>query len=73
MDSAELSEWLAFSQIEPLPNPYWIGANICHVIANSNSKKRFSLSDFMPQLRHHTRQNEEQIKAVLATFARRVS
>lgn len=49
MSSAELSEWLAYVQIEPLPDPYWVGAQICQVTAQSQSvKKRYKLTDFMP-------------------------
>jgi hypothetical protein len=50
MSSALLSEWMAYDRIAPLHDPYWIGAHLCQVIANSFAAKGkgFKLEDFLP-------------------------
>lgn len=47
MDSAEFSEWIAFTQIEPLPDPHLSAALICQTVSASNGGKT-KLEDFLP-------------------------
>jgi len=53
MDSHELSEWLAYDQLDVIPDLYWIGAQICWVIAStmSSGKRRYTIADFIPRAR----------------------
>lgn len=36
MTSAELSEWLAYARVYPLPDPYWSSAVVAYTVAASN-------------------------------------
>ncbi len=51
MTSAELSEWMAFSRIEPLPDPYWGFAQVSAVIANvmGGGERQYGIEDFYPR------------------------
>lgn len=50
MDSNELTEWIAYSQVEPFPDSWMQTGVVASTIANSNSsKKKFKPDDFMPQ------------------------
>lgn len=49
MDSAELSEWLAYDQIDPLPDPYWCAALIASTIARCMGAKSAKLEKFLPR------------------------
>jgi hypothetical protein len=51
--AAELEEWRIFATFEPLPDPYWIGAQIACVIANVHRTKgkAFGVEDFIPRPR----------------------
>lgn len=53
IDSDELAEWYGRELfVEPLPDPYWIGAGIQAVIANHSMVKRkrpAKIEDFMPR------------------------
>jgi hypothetical protein len=48
MSSEELSRWLAYDQIDHIPDPIHIGAMICSVMANvmSTGKRKFTPDDF---------------------------
>jgi hypothetical protein len=50
MSSRELSEWMAYYRIRPNPDPHWIGAQICAVIANvmSSGDRQYAVEDFYP-------------------------
>lgn len=48
MSSIELSEWYAFVGIEPLPDHYLIGAQICAVNASAWGGKA-KVEDFIPR------------------------
>lgn len=53
IDSSELSEWIAYDQLEGIPNSWLQHGNLCALIANMmrDEKKRpkpFKPSDFMP-------------------------
>jgi hypothetical protein len=52
IDSAELSEWLAFDRIEPLPDSYWQAGMVAATVANvmgSGKGRRRRPEDFMPR------------------------
>ena len=51
--SDELTEWLAFDDLEPLENGYLQAGIVASTIANvmGSGKKRFSPLDFMPGYR----------------------
>lgn len=59
LDSAELSEWLAYDRIEPLPDSYWQSALIASTVANAmgSGKKTHKLADFLPVRRKRNRGN----------------
>jgi hypothetical protein len=52
MDSAELSEWMAYNLIEPLPDPWYQNGQLCALMANLwSSKGRLKPDDFIPRAR----------------------
>lgn len=67
VDSEELSEWAAFDQIYPLPNPWLQTARICRTImAASGNYKRVPDEDvFIPAARKKP-QTQEQMMQELA-------
>lgn len=67
VDSQELSEWAAFDQIYPLPNPWLQTARICRTImAASGNYKRVPDEDiFIPSARKKP-QSQEQMMQELA-------
>lgn len=76
MDSAELSEWLAFERIEPMAEPWLIGAQQCAITFNglaamAGSKKRVTYEDFLPVAprKRAKRQSTAQMKAIARAFA----
>jgi hypothetical protein len=64
LDSVELSEWVAFDRLEPLPDP-WLQTGIeCAASVNvMGPKSPAKPADFMPVER---RQSHHQIRSVLA-------
>lgn len=53
MDSRELSEWMAFDRVEPLPDSYWQAGLICATVGNAmGSRRALSPADFLPAPRH---------------------
>lgn len=50
VDSREISEEIAFDQIEPLPDPWLMCGLICSVMANLWTEKgrKYKPQDFMP-------------------------
>jgi hypothetical protein len=72
VDSAELSEWLAYWRIEPRWNP-WVGlAHILQIIFNVNrgaKKPPRKLSDFLPRGMRRREQTTEQMRRAFAFFA----
>jgi hypothetical protein len=51
MSSAELSEWMAYDELEVIPDPVWSTAAICWSVATFNGfgKKKRSIEDFIPR------------------------
>jgi hypothetical protein len=48
MTSRELSEWMAYSRIRPLPDAHWDSANVAHaVVSVMGGKAKFA--DFLPR------------------------
>lgn len=61
MSSVELTEWLAYASIEPLPDAHWDSANVAfHVNRAMGGKGRFE--SFLPQTEHKRRQSEPKVK-----------
>lgn len=55
MPSAEFSEWLAYAQIVPLPDPNLSTGIIAHTVAGSfwpGKGSRPKLEDYMPKARY---------------------
>lgn len=71
VDSQELSEWAAFDQICPLPNPWLQTARICRTImaASGNYKRLPDEEVFIPASRKKP-QTEEQMIAELSKLAK---
>lgn len=66
IDSRELSEWLAFDRIEPLPDPYWMTGMVCSTLANLWAKRRYQPEDFMPRAGPRRReQSPDEGRAIL--------
>jgi hypothetical protein len=60
MSSDEISEWIAFNQLHPLPNPWLQTGQICSTVANcslAKLKKPVSAEDFMPQYKEVKKSN----------------
>lgn len=61
MSSAELTEWIAYAGIDPLPDAHWDAANIAfHVNRSMGGKGRFE--DFLPQTERKRRRSEPKVK-----------
>ena len=62
MPASELEEWAAYCELEPLPDPYWIGAQICAVTANVQRAKgpAAKIEDFIPRMRPRGRRQTAQ-------------
>jgi hypothetical protein len=65
--AAELEEWKIFCEYERLPDYYWIGAQTCAVVANSQraSGPALKIEDFLPIVRPSRPQSEEEMRSVL--------
>lgn len=71
--SPVLSEWMAYDQLDLIPNPWWIGAQICQVIAAAMVGKKTSVEDWMPcSIRPVRIMSGEQGKAILQEVAARM-
>jgi len=71
MDSAELTEWMAYALLEPLPDPWQQSGILCALLANLwSSKGRFRPEDFIPRPRAAApRQTADQQWAIMRGFA----
>jgi len=51
MSSAELSEWMVYAKLEPLPDGHWDAASISFTLANvfGGKGKRPKFEDFLPR------------------------
>ena len=51
VNSADISEAMAYERIDPIPDPWFIMGRICSTMANlwgDTSKKKWTPADFMP-------------------------
>lgn len=73
MDSQELTEWIAYSRIEPLGilNGYLQAAIIASTIVNIHSKrKKFTPDDFIPEfLKLKPKKSLKDLKSVFESMA----
>jgi hypothetical protein len=67
MSGAEVLEWMEFHRLEPLPDPYWIGAQIACAVVNSARVKgpAAKIEDFIPQAMSRRAQSTEEMMANL--------
>ncbi len=76
MDGPELDRWKAYHDVEPLPDPHWIGAQIASTIATvmGGKGKRYTVDDFLPRVATHKRRQrqtpEEMFQALQAVTVR---
>lgn len=70
MDSAEFSEWIAYLNINPLPDHWHMHAENCSLFANANYKGRHPPEKFLPTKRQ-IKQSPKQIGSALEMFAKR--
>jgi hypothetical protein len=63
MDSRELSEWLAYCQIDPLPDSHWQTGLLASTMTNLWSKSRTSPEDFIPRPRTRRRRSGAELLA----------
>lgn len=74
MDSQELTEWMAYSQIEPFGsfNGFYQSGIVASIIANTNSlHKKFSPMDFVPECYKEKvkKQTVKDFKTILESIA----
>lgn len=48
MDATEFAYWMELEAIDPLPDPYWVGGLVCHVLESLWSKKARGIMEFLP-------------------------
>jgi len=73
ISSKELTEWMAFSQVEPFgADAYYLGHAItASTIANVNRKaksKAHSVEDFMPKFEKKKKQSTDQMLQIASMF-----
>lgn len=65
LDGDELQEWKAFFATEPMVDHYWIGAQICVVLARTmGGDKKAKIEDFLP-VRRRKKAAPDQAEAAL--------
>lgn len=59
MDSGEITKWLAYRQIRPLPDPYWCSALLASTVYNTSlvEGKRMTIEDFLPVVKSAAKQS----------------
>lgn len=55
---------MAYDKLHPLPDPWWIGAQICQVVAASMSGKKTKVEDWIPVPRDRRIMTGEQGRAI---------
>jgi hypothetical protein len=61
MSSAELTEWLAYAGIDPLPDAHWDAAQIASTVARSMTGKG-KHEDYLPKTERQRRKREPKLK-----------
>jgi hypothetical protein len=69
MDSAEVSEWMAYNQLDPLPDQAWQTGLICSTMVNLWSKGKTKPDDFIPRVRQTRRQSPQEQFAIMQGLA----
>lgn len=68
MSSLELAEWMAFSRLEPFGYDVRVDEQLAMtncILANSNSKRKFKVDDFMQVRPKPQEQSQPMIKALI--------
>lgn len=76
IDSAELSEWLAYDRIDPFDDGYWQAGMIAATVANAmgSGKRTYRPADFMPRPARQREQTPAEMKVVMeSAIARHVA
>jgi hypothetical protein len=62
LTSRQLSEWMAFFNVHPYPDPWEINALLCSVVANvfGGRRRKYKSRDFMPAYRRSDRRERAQ-------------
>jgi hypothetical protein len=68
VDSAELSEWLAYEQAYGLPDGYFVTGQTCAVAAAAAGAKRPNPADFVPYFRDQKRLIRQSTDQMLSMF-----
>ena len=71
LSSYELSEWIAYSKIEPLPDAHWDAALIAYTIASVNAgKKKLKFEDFLPTVESKTKKHSKSTAKEMREYLR---
>lgn len=67
LDSEELSEWMAYDQLEPLPDAHWDSGMMASTVVNMFGKanRRYKPTDFMPSYKCVKEHSPEHDMAIL--------
>ena len=71
MSAAEFREWIAFDNVDPLPDPYWSSAMLAMVIARVfGGSKTAEIADFLPARKRAKpqRQSNAMMKSLMSVF-----
>ena len=71
VDSAEFAEWLAFFNLEPMPNSWLQHGVLCQLISSALGSKTAKPEDFMPRTKKI--QSAGQMQAIAKSWASAVN
>ena len=66
VSAKEFAEWLAFFQLEPMPDSWLQHGVLCQLIANALGSKTAKPQDFMPRVKK--RQTVDEIFGIVSSF-----
>ena len=79
LDSRQVSEWIAYSRLEPFGEEHYLFGMLCSVIVNILTGKKYKAEDFMPKRAESTqpssykKQTVEEQKQVLMSLVQQFS
>jgi hypothetical protein len=65
IDSREITEWMAYNQLDPIPDSNWQTGLLASVMVNLWSKTKAKPEDFIPRVKRARRQSIEEMCAVM--------